>query len=89
MEGCCGDDNYWFVAYTMKEYKKMTGDNEVPKQLKGDLRKGGNKQSCSQQVCWLAYHNSQQHSQPDNEMVLVVTQDKLLQSCVAHWTKAG
>ena len=72
-----GNDNYWFVAYTMREYKKLAGDNVVPKQLKGDLRKvNGWEQTVllptsAEAINWLAYHNSQQHSQPDNDMVLV------------------
>ena len=74
------NDNYWFVAYTMREYKKLAGDNVVPKQLKGDLRKDSGWEqtvllpTSEEAINWLAYHNSQQHCQPDNEMVLLALQ---------------
>ena len=71
------NDNYWFVAYTLSEYKKLAGDNVVPKQLKGDLRKDNGWEqtvllpTSEEAINWLAYHNSQQHCQQDNEMVLL------------------
>ena len=89
-----GNDNYWLVAYTMREYKKLAGDNVVPKQLKGDLRKvNGWEQTVllptsAEAINWLAYHNSQQHSQPDNDMVLVALKTTCRQKLVSFCQRA-
>ncbi len=72
-----GNDNYWFLAYTMRQYKKLVGEGKTPTQPRGDLRKvNGWEQTVllpasEEAVNWLAYHNSQQQSQQDNEMILV------------------
>lgn len=79
-----GDGNYWPVAHTMKEYKKMTGDNLVPTQLKGDMKKDNGWEQTALlptsegALCFLAYHNSQQHSQVDNETILIALRTQQL-----------